>query len=304
MNRRKFVRMTGIGTAGTMLYTSGISSCQNKNKMTVEDLNTYLRSIIEVDEPSVDRIVIGDPKTEITKIGTAWMPYWKTLKKAVATGVNTLVVHEPAFYTHWDLDGEGSKFLNAPIPARDNYTKVVEEKKKWIEDNGLAIIRCHDVLDKVPEWGIPYALGKGLGFDNEDIVRSKKFYNVYKIDPTPAGEVARKVAEKLKKIKQPGVAFYGDEDFTIETVGLGTGCICNPMDYSELEPDLLIGIDDTIRTWVQTTYAEDTGQPLIVINHGTSEEWGMQSLNEHLKSRFKNFDVIHFEQGCGYKWIS
>ncbi|MFC2125241.1 Nif3-like dinuclear metal center hexameric protein [Bacteroidota bacterium] len=296
MIRRKFVRLTGVGTAGTLLYTSGLSSCQRNDNMTAEDLNTYLRSIIEVDEPSVDRIVIGDPNTEITKIGTAWMPYWKTLKKAVEAGVNTLVVHEPAFYTHWDLD--------AKIPAKDNYSHVIEDKKKWIEDNGLVIIRCHDVLDKVPEWGIPYAFGKGLGLTNESIVRSKKFYNVYKIDPTPASEVAKNIASHLKTINQPGVAFYGDENYTVETIGLGTGCICDPLDYAELKPDLFIGIDDTIRTWIQTTYAEDTGQPLIVINHGTSEEFGMQSLNEHLKTRFKNFDVIHFNQGCGYKWIS
>jgi putative NIF3 family GTP cyclohydrolase 1 type 2 len=272
--------------------------------MTAGDLNTYLRSIIEVDEPSVDRIVIGDPTTPITKIGTAWMPYWKTLKKAVEEGVNTLIVHEPTFYTHWDLDAENSDYQRAPIPARDKYTSVVNEKKKWIEDNGLVIIRCHDVLDKVPDWGIPYALGMGLGLTNESIVKSKKFYNVYEIDPTPAVEVAQKIAKSLKKVDQPGVAFYGDENYSVKTIGLGTGCICDPLEYSELGPDLYIGIDDTIRTWIQTTYAEDTGQPLVVINHGTSEEFGMQSLNEHLRKTLTNYNVVHLQQGCGYKWIS
>ena len=304
MNRRKFVRMTGLGTAGTMLYSSGISNCKMDKIITAEDLNIYLRSIIEVDEPSVDRFVIGDPKTKITKIGTAWMPYWKTLKKVVEAGVNTLVVHEPTFYTHWDLDAENSDYQRAPIPAKDNYNKVVGEKKKWIEDNGLVIIRCHDVLDKVPEWGIPYALGQGLGLGNENIVRSKKFYNVYEIEPTTAVQIAQKIAGSLKTIHQPGVAFYGDENYEVKTIGLGTGCICDPLQYSELEPDLLIGIDDTIRTWIQATYAEDTGEPLVVINHGTSEEFGMRSLNEHLKGKFQDLDVVHFDQGCGYKWIT
>lgn len=303
MERRKFIRMTGLGTTATILSASVISRC-NMTDMTAEDLNDYLRSIIEVDEPSVDRIVIGDPKTKISKIGTAWMPYWKTLRKAVEQGINTLVVHEPAFYTHWDLDANNTDYLRAPIPAKDNYTKVVGEKKKWIEENGLVIIRCHDVLDKVPEWGIPYGLGKGLGLSNESIVRSKKFYNIYEIDPTPAVQVAKNIASSLKVIDQPGVAFYGDEQYSVKTIGLGTGCICDPLDYSELKPDLFIGIDDTIRTWIQTTYAEDTGQPLVVINHGTSEELGMQSLNAHLKERFKDYEVIHLKQGCGYKWIT
>ena len=45
---------------------------------------------------------------------------------------------------------------------------------------------------------------------NENIVQSKKFYNVYEIEPTPAAEVAKKIATSLKRIDQPGVAFYGD----------------------------------------------------------------------------------------------
>ena len=303
MKRRGFIRMTGLGAAASMIYTPGKSQI-NLDNMTAEDLNKYLRSIIEVDEPSVDRIVIGDPKTKITKIGTAWMPYWKTLKEVVDAGVNTLIVHEPAFYTHWDLDADKSDYLRAPIPAKDNYSRVVNEKKKWIEDNGLVIIRCHDVLDKVPDWGIPYALGKGLGLANKNIIKSKKFYNVYEIEPTPAVEVARNIAASLKVIDQPGVAFYGEENYLVKTIGLGTGCICDPLDYSELGPDLFIGIDDTIRTWIQTTYAEDTGQPLVVINHGTSEEFGMQSLNKHLKETLTEYEITHFRQGCGYRWIN
>jgi len=72
----------------------------------------------------------------------------------------------------------------------------------------------------------------------------------------------------------------------------------------DLEPDLFIGVDDTIRTWTQATYAEDTGRPLVVINHGTSEENGMKLLNAELKKAFPDKDVVHFEQGCGYKWIT
>lgn len=272
--------------------------------MTAEDLNTYLRSIISVKEPSVDRIIIGDPKTKVDKIGTAWMPYWKTLREAKEKGVNVLIVHEPTFYTHWDLEAENSDFLGAPSPAKNNYSEIRDEKKKWILDNKMVIIRCHDVLDKIPGWGIPFALGNGLGFKNESIIRSKTYYNVYKTNPTPAIDIAKTIAKKLKKINQPGIAFYGDENYEVRSVGLGTGCICDPLQYSELSPDLFIGIDDTIRTWIQTTYAEDSGKPLIVINHGTSEEFGMRSLNDHLQTTFEDIEVLHINQGCGYKFVS
>lgn len=72
----------------------------------------------------------------------------------------------------------------------------------------------------------------------------------------------------------------------------------------DLKPDIFIVIDDVIRTWIETEYAEDTGQPLVVINHGTSEEFGMRWLNDHLKKTFSQYDVIHLSQGCSYRWIT
>ena len=90
---------------------------------------------------------ISDFDTRIKKIGTAWMPYFSTLKEAHKQGVNVLVVHEPTFYTHWDLGKTGYDFYNAPSPAKDQYIEAVEVKKKWIEDNAIVIIRSHDIPD-------------------------------------------------------------------------------------------------------------------------------------------------------------
>jgi hypothetical protein len=89
----------------------------------------------------------------------------------------------------------------------------------------------------------------------------------------------------------------------VRSVGLGTGCICDPLEYMDLAPDLFVGIDDTIRTWIQTTWAEDTGRPLVVVNHGASEEAGVRALSEHLRSAFPGHGVVHFPEGCGYRWL-
>ena len=121
---------------------------------------------------------------------------------------------------------------------------------------------------------------------------------------TPAIEVARQIASKLAHVGQPGVAFYGDENYPVKSVGLGTGCICNPLEFMGLEMDLAIAIDDSINTWTQTTYAEDTGKPLVVVNHGTTEEFGMKELSQQLGKAFDKFDIHHFQQGCTYKWIT
>ena len=89
----------------------------------------------------------------------------------------------------------------------------------------------------------------------------------------------------------------------VSSVGIGTGCICDPLNFSHLNPDLYIAISDVVRTWVQTSYAKDSGKPLIVIDHGTSEEAGMQMLSEFLKDKIPGKEIMHFPQGCTYKWI-
>ncbi len=304
MHRRHFINVAGSTASGIVILQESLIQTFREGKMTATDLQNFLRSLVNVDEPSVDKIITGNPDTKITKIGTAWMPYWKTLRDAKEKGVNTMVVHEPTFYTHLDLNAVRGDYLSAPAPAKEEYLELVRTKKKWIEDNGMVIIRCHDVLDKIKGYGIPFAFGRALGFRDKDIVRSRTYFNVYRMNPQPAIEVARAIAAKLKSVGQPGVAFYGDESVKVETVGLGTGCICNPLEFRDMNPDLYIAIDDSINTWTQTTFAEDTGKPLLVINHGTAEEFGMQELSVHLKKSLRGYDIFHFNQGCSYKWVT
>jgi putative NIF3 family GTP cyclohydrolase 1 type 2 len=303
MKRRKFLSVSGSVVFGsTLLSQDGLGRNRSPSLKAI-DVHNALRSLCDVSEPSVDRIIIGGPETVVTKIGTCWMPDWNTLKRAVEQGINTVVVHEPTFYDHWDSYDKRSISWEAPETAKDVYYTAIERKRRWIEERGLVIIRCHDVLDKVPEFGIPYALGQALGFPNRTIIRSRPYFNVYEIDAAPAIDVAQRIAAKLKSVGQPGVAFYGDPQRSVQSVGLGTGCISNPIEFMDLNPDLYISIDDVVRTWIQTTFADDTGQPLVIINHGTSEEFGMRSLNDRLKSMFTDYDVIHLEQGCGYTWV-
>ena len=308
MIRKDFIRMTAI--TGGLLAASRVSLGKSQfpqastGEITVAGLQQFLVSLIQLKSKTVDRLIIGNPETKVKKIGTCWMPYWETCKKAVESGVNVLVVHEPTFYTHWDLDENLADYYSAPEFTKQLYINQVEKKKKWIHSNELAILRNHDTLDALKDVGIPFALGKFLGFNNSDIIASRPYYNVYRIPDQPASGFARKVAAILSEIGQPGVAFYGDPEYKVSSVGIGTGCICDPMEFADLKPDIFIAIDDVVRTWTQTAYAADTGQPLIVINHGTSEEMGMRALNQIIREKFPQIEVIHFNQGCSYQWIT
>lgn len=304
MKRRVFFKSAGSAMMAAPLLTATNKAHSMNTEVTARDVQDYLRSLIHVSEPSVDRIIIGSPETRVKKIGTCWMPYFKTLKKAHKMGINVIVAHEPTFYAHWDLDEKPKNPSAYPDATDKAYAEMKAKKIRWIEDHGMVVIRSHDVPDKLPEIGMPFAFGQGLGFSNEDIIRSRTYYNVYAVDKAPAHKIAGKIAARLKEVDQAGVAFYGDPEAEVKSVGLGTGCACNPLDFMDLEADLMIAIDDSVHTWVQTTYAEDSGHPLIVVNHGTSEEFGMQALNKQLKKKYSDIDVIHLPQGCGYKWIS
>jgi putative NIF3 family GTP cyclohydrolase 1 type 2 len=304
MKRKEFIGLAAPAAIGLSAFPDALFAKSHTGIKSARDLNAYLRSLIEVNEPSVDKVIVGNPDTAISKIGTAWMPYWHTLKEAKAMGVNTMVVHERTFYTHRDLEATGGDYLNAPSPAKELYQEQVVAKKRWIEENEMVVIRCHDVLDKIGEYGIPFAFGRALGFGDPDLLRSRTYYNVYSIETQPAIDVARQIASKLKGVGQPGIAFYGDENYPVKTVGLGTGCICDPMQFMDLNMDLAIAIDDSINTWTQTTFAKDTGRPLVVVNHGSTEEFGMKELSLQLNKALDQHETLHFKQGCSYKWIT
>ncbi len=303
MKRREFITAAGLGSLGLGLNAGGFA----KKITTAGELNAYLRGLYFLPEPSCDRIIAGDPDTIIKKAGTVWMPFFNTLKEAVSKGVNVLIVHEPTFYTHWDLDAKNynvQSYYDKPSPAREQYIEFIKEKREWIEKNGLVIIRSHDVTDIIKDFGMPYALGFKLGFTNKEIIRSRDYYNVYKVERDSAKNIAAEIAGKLRDFNQPGVGFYGDPERSVSTIGMGAGCICDPQDFADMDPDMYVVVDDKMKAWIQGTYAGDTGTPVVVINHGTAEEGGMRLLNRHLREALPEIEFVHFNQGCSYKWIS
>lgn len=143
-----------------------------------------------------------------------------------------------------------------------------------------------------------------VGFTEADIIRRTPGYNVYRTDPAPAFRVAQRIANALKSAGQPGVGFCGDSDYIVRSVGIGAGCNSDPLSLSWLEPDLYVVVDDKIRNWIQTPFAEDSGRPLVMINHGTSEEFGMRLLQQHLAEKFPSYESVHYQTGFAYYWVT
>jgi putative NIF3 family GTP cyclohydrolase 1 type 2 len=271
--------------------------------MNATELCAWLRALHPVPEPSVDRIVAGDPGTVVQGIAVLWMPTWAALRDAVAQGLNTVVAHEPTFYTHHDLDGFDAAM--APLDARAcaAVTATRDAKLQWIKETGLVIIRCHDVLDSMPG-GVVDSLATALGFSAEDYVTSVPHHRVVKFkSPTLARDVAARLARSFQQIGQPGVAFYGDAGRSVRTLALGTGYGNDLWRHFALGADMALAIDDRIKTWSEPVWAEDSGYPVVVINHGTSEEWGVRRLAKTIAANYPKLKVRLLPQGCGYRWI-
>ena len=267
------------------------------------DLQVWLRAIYPVKEPSVDRIIAGDPETVVRGIAVMWTPTWSALRQALADGCNIVVAHEPTFFSHFDLDGFEEQAGKISPAAAQALTPVRDAKLRWIQENGLVVIRAHDVADHM-RGGVADSLVKQLGFAEDDVLVRKNPYRIVRIVPAvTAGELGQRLAKAFARIGQPGVAFYGDPQRKVEKLGLGTGYGCVPWDFVALGADMCVTIDDRIKTWIETEWADDSGYPMIVIHHGTSEEWGVHSLHEKLVAAFPDLPVKLQVQGFRARWI-
>jgi hypothetical protein len=66
---------------------------------------------------------------------------------------------------------------------------------------------------------------------------------------------------------------------------------------------MCVTIDDRIKTWTELEWADDSGYPLIVIHHGTSEEWGVRRLREIVAQKYPDQHVRLLPQGFRTRWI-
>jgi len=50
-------------------------------------------------------------------------------------------------------------------------------------------------------------------------------------------------------------------------------------------------------------HANELDFPVILVNHGVSEEWGIMNLAKYLQGEFPLIEVFHIPQYCPYKII-
>ncbi len=242
-------------------------------------------------EKTVDTFKSGNPDVVVRGIAVGWMSYTWALRQAVELGCNVFVTHEPTYYDHFD---------NAPqifdLPG-------VSDKRRFIEENELVILRCHDLWDQIPAIGIADSWGEWLGLGKA--IDGEGYFRVYDVSGKTALQVAQEVVLRTTLFGQEAVALVGPPEREVTRVSIGTGAITPFLECIALyKVDLAICTDDGTHYWRDGGYAIDMGIPLIVVNHAVSEEAGVLNLAKHLQVHFPNIPVHHIPQGCMFKLIS
>jgi putative NIF3 family GTP cyclohydrolase 1 type 2 len=261
--------------------------------MQASQIYDYLHSLdtgwVDWDK-TVDTFKAGEPAEEVSGIAVGWMSYTWALERAVALSCNLFITHEPTYYDHLD---QSERMLRRA---------EVQRKKRFIEENRLIILRCHDLWDQMPGMGIPDSWGELLGLG--EMVAGEEFYRVYDVSGKTARQVAQQVAAHTQDFGQPGVQLIGPGDKPVRRACIGTGAI-TPLLWciDKFKADLAICTDDGFTYWRDGAYALDNDLPVIVVHHHVSEEAGLRQLAKHMQERFPDVPVQHIPQRCMYTLV-
>jgi len=248
---------------------------------------------------TVDGVIVGDSEADVRRVAVTWISSFDAIRQAVQQGCQMLITHEPTFWDH------GRDFASTKDWQPGTLIHGIGTRKlRFIEDNGLVIFRLHDVWDRFPEIGIPWAWAKFLGFEERPVeLADGGAMHRYDIEPVTLDDFARRIASKTATIGEPYVQVVGDGGRKLSRIGLGTGCICHIDIYRQMGCDAGVIVDDGTHYWRDIQRAADDGYPLIRVNHATAEEPGMVTLAAYVKETFPSLEVAHIPHGCSFRLV-
>ncbi|MBM3495408.1 MAG: hypothetical protein FJX72_13965 [Armatimonadetes bacterium] len=218
-----------------------------------------------------DEFLHGDPDTEVTGIVTAWTATNAAIEDAARLGANLFITHEPAFCGSYKGTPSGDR--------------VAADKRALLDRHGMALLRCHDTWDRMPEVGIPDAWTEWLGFPSEPRP-VESFYRVCLTGGMAVGDLARQILDRVRPLGESAVRVIGDLDAPVTRMAVGTGAITHLPTMHSLGSDAILATDDGMNMWDGGLWAVDLGVPVLIVNHATAEKPGMMAMARYLQEQF------------------
>lgn len=252
--------------------------------MLIQDvINKLLEPVARV-ENSVDTLIAGEAQTEVTGIAVAFTASYQVIRQAVRLGANLIITHEGVFYSH----REQAEWLETD--------PVYCEKRRLIEESGVALYRFHDYWHRRRPDGIMEGLIHAFGWQAY-IEKNEAAHAVLAIPPMTVGDLAAFIKRRLGT---GYVRAMGDLTMPCARIGLlagyrGSGASAIPL-FAKEKLDLIVYGEGP--EWETPEYVRDAVQQggrkaLIVLGHAESEEPGMKYLAEWMKEAFPALPV-HF----------
>ena len=239
---------------------------------------------------TTDTFKAGDPTRPVHTVAVAWKASWDALREAHRRGADLFISHESICVNA----------VNGSIEPEVTFALPSEKKKfYWLAESGLVVYRCHDVWDRFPEVGIRWSWQRGLQLGGEIVVDEYPLL-VTQVAPVSLGDLASHILERIKPLGQNGVLVTGDLDYQVSRLATGTGVTTDPIKMIELGADAGVLTDDYYLHVRMGTHARELGFSTITVNHGVSEEWGVENLAAYLAQTFPELEVFHIPQRCPY----
>ena len=247
-----------------------------------------------------DRLIAGSMDQEVTRIGSTFMATVNVIRRAIDSGVDMIITHEPTWFTGPD---ENEWAENDPVYLA---------KKELIEKSGIAIWRFHDHMHMCREDGIFRGFDLETGWrvyrmkqdpGSGSSIRGIAFDGCYQIPQTTLKGLADFLQETFH---MPDMRYIGNPDMRVERVGvlpgggsLGLGVEYMPMQLmSRRELDVIICGDLT--EWTLPAYVRDASQlgmnkGIVVLGHERSEEPGMKYLGDWMSRFLPDIPVLFLD---------
>ena len=234
---------------------------------------------------TVDTLKAGDPDTVVTGIVTTFMDTYPVLEKAVASGKNLIISHEPTFYNHLD---QQSQFAGDP---------VYQQKLAYIREHHLVVYRFHDTWHLRKPDGILAGMVDQFGWKK---YQNSTNPNLFTLPSTTVGQIA---ASLQKSTDARAIRIVGDPSMPVTHIALMPGAAGADRQIKTLEQDdvqLLVAGES--REWETVPYvvdaaAEGRHKALILLGHVVSEEAGMDECARWLRTVFPGMPIQFIPAG-------
>jgi NIF3 (NGG1p interacting factor 3) len=250
-----------------------------------------------------DGILLGGEDTKITGIVTTFTPTLEVLKRAVASGKNTIICREAPFYSR----GERAPLFwrNSPAPPKEmtDNDPVCRAKREFIWRNNLVIIRLVENWDARRTDSQLRGLARALKWERFHTVTNKSTdeyhpHNVY--FNLPESSLNRLALSLTQKLKIRGVRVIGKPESRVSKAALTHGLLL-VADVERIlrESAVEVVVAGDAVEWEAVPYFQDLvavgkAKGLVLLGQEPSEEPGYGEMAAWLKG---------FISGVPIEWI-